>query len=242
MDINSWNDTWGRIDWEKDPEDKIKQKITEFYHAGVDFNMGGKYDRCMARPLDFAAQYSTVGVIDLLIDGGADITLVGEEGWTVLHSACFGGKMENLKYLVEHGPSDKAIFINKPDADGDTVLLWMAKYGGPEKVQALIEAGADVNKQDKRGCTALLWAAYNDHIETVKVLVEAGADVNIKDDDGKTALDVAADETIKQLIKNADQIRAEYLKNHPQGSLQQTLGKASVKTDKMSLVKDPKTR
>ena len=44
MNIHTWNDTWGTINWAKDPEDEIKQKITEFYNAGVDFNMDEEYD------------------------------------------------------------------------------------------------------------------------------------------------------------------------------------------------------
>ena len=29
MDINSWGNTWGTIDWVKDPEDKVLKKITD---------------------------------------------------------------------------------------------------------------------------------------------------------------------------------------------------------------------
>ena len=43
MDIKSWPKTWGTINWRRDSEDEIKEKITKFYHAGVDFNMKGEY-------------------------------------------------------------------------------------------------------------------------------------------------------------------------------------------------------
>ncbi|MBR6231642.1 MAG: ankyrin repeat domain-containing protein, partial [Alphaproteobacteria bacterium] len=240
MDITKWEDTWGTINWEKDPEDEIKQKITEFYHAGVDFNMESGFGSV---PLQSAAAFSTVGVVDLLIGGGADINLTDGKGWTLLHCAAECKKAENIKYLIEHGPSNMVEFVNKQDRIlGATALYFAASCDRLEIVKALIETGADVNIQDNRGCTALMVAAQEGYTEVVQTLIEAGADVDIKNNKGETASVLVRSKKIVELIKNADQIRAEYLKKHPQSSLQQTLNKASNKPNKMSLIKDKKTR
>ena len=185
MDITKWEDTWGTINWYKEPENVIKQKITDFFHAGVDFNMID-YNNCNCMPLDLAAKYSTVGVIDLLIDGGADINLTDEYGFTPLHWAAYNGKTENVKYLIERGPSNRVEFINKQSNEGKITALHRAAYCGHEEtVWALIKVGADVNKQNKKGETALHMAAYFGYVEIAKALIKAGVDVNIKDDDGK---------------------------------------------------------
>ena len=240
MDINSWDDTWGTIDWEEDPEDEILQKIKDFYYAGVDFNMESGFG---SMPLHRAAAFSTVGVIDLLIDGGADINLTNSNGETPLHWAAECKKAENIKYLIEHGPSNMVEFVNKQDRIlGATALYFAASCDRLEIVKALIETGADVNIQDNRACTALMVAAQEGYTEVVQTLIEAGADVDIKNNKGETASLLAESRKIVELIKNADQIRAEYLKKHPQSSLQQTLINAAEKPEKMSFVKVPKTR
>ena len=111
----AWENTWGTIDWEKDPEDEIIQKITDLYYAGVDFN--AKF--LGSTPIMYAAMCPSVKVIDLLIDGGADPNLTDEFGSTVLHYASHYGKLENLKYLVERCPKN---FVSVKNKKGDTAL------------------------------------------------------------------------------------------------------------------------
>lgn len=118
MDITKWEDTWGTIDWVKDPEDKILKKITDFYHSGVDFNAIKKG----VTPIIAAAMFCpSVKVIDLLIDGGADPNLTDKDGNTVLHWAalCLSGKLEKVKCLIDHCPKN---FVNVKNKKGDTAL------------------------------------------------------------------------------------------------------------------------
>ena len=197
MDITKWEDTWGTIDWRNDSENKIVQEITEFYHAGVDFNMLSPFRNPFnkgTRPLNLAAGYSTLKVIDLLIDGGADINLADRNGYTPLHCASWSGKMKKVKYLIEHGPSNKAKFVNRQNSDGSTALHLAASNfrDSLETVQALIEAGANVNTKNNRGETALHLATIHGYTGRVETLIEAGAKMNIKNNDGETALSIAA--------------------------------------------------
>ena len=106
MDINNWKDTWGTVDWEHDPEDTIKQKITDLYNAGVDFNMENAHDG-NKMPLAYAARYSTPKIIDLLIGGGANPNF--DELEKVMTSID-ADKAENLKCLLNHGTRD---FVSK---------------------------------------------------------------------------------------------------------------------------------
>ena len=219
-----------------------------------------KYNEEYAMPLDFAAKYSTVDVIDLLIDGGADINLTDRNGRTPLHWAAENGKAENIKFLIKRGPSNTVKFVNKQGIGDDAALHKAGGKGYTSVIRTLIEAGADVNMQLCDGCTALHEAVYNKRLEMVKALIEFGADLNLKDNQGETALYVAAklnrrkmvktliengadvniknkdgktawidadDEKIKDLIDNADKIRADYLKKQSKGSLLQTLSRAS---------------
>lgn len=96
--------------------------------------------------------------------------------------------------------------------------LWSATFNDPDKVEFLLERGADANSTTKFGFTPLMQAAQRDNVIPIKALLKYGANVNAKDfgeDDlsgitpfdyhGETALMRAALKgnihVIKELIK-----------------------------------------
>lgn len=60
-----------------------------------------------------------------------------------------------------------------------------------EKLQAMLNNGADVNLKNRNGTALLAHAAYWGSKETVQILLVAGADVNIQDRYGMTPLNHA---------------------------------------------------
>ena len=77
--------------------------------------------------------------------------------------------------------------------DVNSQLIEAAQNGQAEKVQALLESGADVDGKNKNGWTALIYAALQGHPDVVRILLDAGADVNAKANADETALMAAAD-------------------------------------------------
>lgn len=83
-------------------------------------------------------------------------------------------------------------FINQLNKN----LIRAAHNGNIDRVQELLDAGADINYKEKLnkmyiGETALMVAAKNEHLEIVKLLIDRGADLNQKDDGNRTALMLA---------------------------------------------------
>ncbi len=93
----------------------------------------------------------------------------------------------------------EAILLNKQqivsndvgEEEGLTELMVAAANGDANRVQQLIEAGADVNARSNSGATALIYSARNNHLTTAKALFSAGADVNATSTKGSTALSIA---------------------------------------------------
>lgn len=197
INMNDWNETWGTIDWQNDPENKIKQKITDFYHVGVDFNMRNKRNYYKT-PLMYAAEDSSVGVVDLLIDGGADTNLKDEDNLTVLHWAIYSNDAEKMKCLLEHCPKN---FENARDDGGWAPLHLAAKYGLVEIINVLIKFGADINIRKLDSRVPLHVATMFKRVEAVDVLLKHGADIEAKDRDGRTALHMAAYEGFTDVVK-----------------------------------------
>jgi ankyrin repeat protein len=76
---------------------------------------------------------------------------------------------------------------------GLTALLYAARDGCYECVEALAGAGADVNVPTPEGVTPLMTALDNDHIEVAKLLLDGHANPNLWDWWGRTPLYIAID-------------------------------------------------
>jgi len=76
---------------------------------------------------------------------------------------------------------------------GLTALLYAARDGCYDCVDALIAAGAEVNYPTPEGVTPLMLALDNDHNEVAKLLLDRGANPNLWDWWGRTALYIAVD-------------------------------------------------
>jgi ankyrin repeat protein len=69
-----------------------------------------------------------------------------------------------------------------------TTICDFAANGDLERVQILLEKGADPNFVDDNGLTALHMAADRGHIEITRLLLNQGANVNAQDLNGDTPL------------------------------------------------------
>jgi len=76
---------------------------------------------------------------------------------------------------------------------GLTALLYAARDGCYDCVDALIGAGADVNIPTPDGVTALMLALDNDHNDVAKLLLDRGANPRLWDWWGRTALYIVID-------------------------------------------------
>ena len=94
------------------------------------------------------------GIAQLLLECGADVRAVDDEGCTALHAACSHNNPARHRFLVEAGAD-----INAVNQDGCTALHLAAKEGHLETVQYLVEAGADVKATDCSGATVFEYAS-----------------------------------------------------------------------------------
>lgn len=137
------------------------------------------------------------------------------------------------------GIKENADFVNTPDANGRTPLMWAAysNFNDPEQatktdidriyyIDALLEKKADINKTDEDGFNALHWAAWSGMRFTSYKLVNSGIDINKAESNGYTPLMLAAmrgNDTVVDLLlkmgavptlKNADGKTAAELANN----------------------------
>ena len=120
---------------------------------------------------------------------GMSVNLTDNSSRSQLLCACLeGGRLENIKTLVEHGA-----LINQVDEDGKLALHFAATFSSPEVVMYLLSVGMSVNMTDNSDQTPLMCACLEGgRFENVKTLVIHGAEIHRVDKDGKSALHFAA--------------------------------------------------
>ena len=154
--------------------------------------------------LIIAVEKGRADIVQLLLDRGADVNIVGGQHGTALIAAAARGYGNMVQLLLKAGAD-----VNMVGGEYGTALIAAAARGYGNMVQLLLKAGADVNMVGGKYGTALIAAAAEEYrnINMVQLLLNVGADVNIVGGEYGTALIAAAAGwygNIVQLLLNAD--------------------------------------
>ena len=153
--------------------------------AKNDTYFGGTADsEPRARPLYYAALCGFLELVEhLTLKYPQHASATGGFWGTPLHSASFGGHLQVVRYLLQHG-----VNVNVRDSENDTPLLLASFKGHLDVVQCLLEHGADINLLDNYHAAPLTWATFHGHVNVVRLLLEHNAETNPQDVDGYTPL------------------------------------------------------
>jgi ankyrin repeat protein len=149
-------------------------------------------------------------IVQMLINAGANVNAVEKQHrQTPLMYAAAAGKNagEMVKLLLSKGADVKPRSLSydwpthiseEPRVQyrpfgGLTALLYAARDGCYDCVEALIAKGADVNVPTPEGVTPLMIALDNDNNDIAKLLLDRGANPGVWDWYGRTALYIAVD-------------------------------------------------
>jgi len=151
----------------------------------------------------------TAAIVRALLDGGADVNAVTNEGGTALMYAVSAGDPEIVRTLTEKGAR-----VNARNNRGQPALMIAIETAlinmesDPAVVQrtasvvrVLVDHGADVNAAGNEGETALMYAAKECDEATVQILLSKGARVNAATNDGTSAMTIARASGCKKAVK-----------------------------------------
>ena len=140
--------------------------------------------------------------IDMLIKLGVDVN-TSYSAKSALFVAKEKGLSNVCEFLEENGAKE---FFDEEKAEelGQELIKECGQEEiNFEKVKELINKGANIEAKDNDGDTSLTSASGWDYSDVVKLLLEKGADIEAKDNRGKTALDVAINDKIREMLKEA---------------------------------------
>jgi ankyrin repeat protein len=161
------------------------------YHMGgegID-GKGGYHEKLTA--LHLAAANGHAEVVKLLLQRGADATIVNDWGAIPLSSACAGGHLGVVQLLLEHQGLQA---LGMTPSTRLTPLHHAARKGREDMVKFLLSKGADANSQREDGWTPFMEASSHGHVGVARMLLEhmEVQDIDSRDKYGQTALFHAA--------------------------------------------------
>lgn len=152
-------------------------------------DINGKAGNSLGKtPLMQAAHGGRKEVFDFLVSEGADISLLDNYGFNILHWACRGGSVEMVKYILSLNGMD----VNTTGTDGTTPVASAAWMGHKDVVDFLVGEGADVTLVSDLDENILHWTCQGGNVEMVRyILSQKFVDINARTKIGQTAADIA---------------------------------------------------
>lgn len=121
------------------------------------------------RRLIQAAYRGDLDEVKTLLDAGADVNSLDEEGATALIQACMQGHPAIVKVLVEAGAD-----LEKRKGAYQTPISYACSDSKHEILTYLIDRGADTSFEDQYGVTLLLGAARYGHPKVLRTFLDLG--------------------------------------------------------------------
>jgi cytohesin len=143
-------------------------------------------------------EYETV---EILIEIGAAIDTIGEDGENALHLVCKHNRHEGFNKVLK-------LLLSKIDdnivdilsSKLETPLSIALKMDFREHALLLLQRGANINCKGINNDTPLIRCAFDGRLDMLDFLVKNNADINVKNINDETALIVAAKRSLKDVI------------------------------------------
>jgi ankyrin repeat protein len=231
---------WGMTPLMCAAEEGHLRAVRELLRRGAKVNL--KDRRCFGEgggytALHYAISSEHVPTVDILIEAGADVNAVTQDGTgTPLMQAVSKKSTPIVDLLLKAGADPNvvekvvgqtALRIAAQKGD-DTLIRILIKNGAKvdltdeddtpliralwqkhfSSAELLLKDGADPNFPGHDGFTPLMWAVMSGYDGIVRKLIAAGADLNVRNDHGHTALDMALREGNREVAAILEQAGA----------------------------------
>ncbi|KAJ1468742.1 ankyrin repeat-containing domain protein [Baffinella frigidus] len=136
--------------------------------------------------LHHAAKMDNLAPVEMLVECGADVNAMTDDGSTPLCAALWRNAGDTVQYLIRHGAD---ALLTGPN--GMTTLHIAASRNSFLFRNLLALPGMDSSARDESGRTPLHIAASYGHDTVVRTLCHSGADLSLIEVDGMTAEQMA---------------------------------------------------
>jgi len=120
--------------------------------------------------LHHALAKGMTGIVEFMLENGANSTSFNDNDGTILHSAAKGNQATLVKEMIDMG-----LNIDLKNRYGLAPIHFASMYGNKAYIEMLIKYNADIDLKTNTGKTAYMLAYENNHQEVTEILKAAGA-------------------------------------------------------------------
>lgn len=154
-------------------EEEIVEILEMLLQNGANINAKNAPNKT---PLYLAARFSLSSVVKILLESGADPTILSRDGRSVLHAACHSGNHESLSLLLQHQKMKNLMLIE--DHNGFAPFHIAVSSCSLNCCEILLQNGDHLTRQDSKNrsrCSLIL-----NNIPSADLLLRRIFDSNIK--------------------------------------------------------------
>lgn len=169
---------------------------------GYDLNNKDKYNNYL---LTYAIINNHFDLIKVLIENGARIDIIDQEGYTILYYIIRFNYFDILKYILDYNDSCIGIsIVNLIDKHGYISSYYAIKYNNIDALKLLIKHNLNLYIKDyTNGYNILHQALYSRNIDIIKYIIDQDISINNVSNSGESPLHIV---TNLQLIDILDYI------------------------------------
>uniref|UniRef100_A0AAY4E3Y7 Ankyrin repeat and FYVE domain containing 1 n=1 Tax=Denticeps clupeoides TaxID=299321 RepID=A0AAY4E3Y7_9TELE len=176
-----------------------REDVVFLYLIEMDSQLPGKLnelDNNGDLALDLALSRKLESIATTLVNNKADVDLVDQSGWSLLHKAIQRGDEFASTFLIRHSAQVNAATVGAVETPLHLVCSFSPKKHSEEVMkgmahiaEALLKAGANPNMQNSKGRTPLHEAVVSGNEPVFTQLLQCKQlDLELKDHEGSTAL------------------------------------------------------
>lgn len=200
---------------------KIKE-IKENINENIDINIRDETNNYL---INYAIIFNRIDILKILLEIGARIDILDNDGRTVLYYPVKFGYTNIIKEILEFNKNIIGLSIHDIKDESEHIPIHYAiRFNNIEALKLFIEYGSNLSIADDNGYNSLHLSIFSRSIEIVKIITnkridsDTTLDINSKTKTGDTALHIACNlqekEIVEILLKNDEiEINAQDFEN-----------------------------
>jgi ankyrin repeat protein len=134
-------------------------------------------DNSGASALDMACERQHFDCITALLTGGSSTTIVGHDGYTVIHRVVVNQQIKVFELFLKFGCD-----MYSMDGNGQTPIQLAIRCGNEDMLESLLNFGIDPNQLEMSGLTLVHMASFEGNYKALSLMIKHGGYVNNMDE------------------------------------------------------------